>query len=198
VLGYQLLQVVYWLALSTWLGGGLFIALAAPVIFRVMREARPILPQVLAVNLNHQHDTLLAGTVVSEILGALARVQYLCAGLLAATMGLQTLVISFSGSNATAAAVRAVLLVLAAGLVVYDRRVLWPQLKVQRQTYIDHADEPETANPAKDAFDQLQQRSLTVMLAVLSLLVGLVLFSANISPKAAETPGQISVPAVLP
>ena len=39
-----LVQIVYWLALSTWFGGVLFVALSAPVVFNTVRENNPILP----------------------------------------------------------------------------------------------------------------------------------------------------------
>ncbi len=49
--GFQLIQIVFWLALSTWFGAVLFIAVAAPIIFRTVRESNPVLPMVLSVNL---------------------------------------------------------------------------------------------------------------------------------------------------
>ena len=58
---FQLVQIVYWLALATWFGGVLFVAIAAPAVFRTVRENNPVLPHVLSVNLEGQHGTLLAG-----------------------------------------------------------------------------------------------------------------------------------------
>ena len=52
-----------------------------------------------------------------------------------------------------------------------------------RQEFIDHADEPEVANPAKDEFDRGQRRSVTLLMAVLFLLLGIILFSGNITPR---------------
>src|SRR3954454_21167129 len=60
---YQIVQIVYWLALATWFGGVLFVAISAPVILRTVRENNPILPHVLSVNLEGQHATLLAGSI---------------------------------------------------------------------------------------------------------------------------------------
>ena len=48
---FTFMQILYWLALATWFGGLLFIAVAAPVIFRTIHESDPILPTVLSVNL---------------------------------------------------------------------------------------------------------------------------------------------------
>src|SRR4051794_14075857 len=79
---FQAVQIAYWLALSTWFGGVLFVAVAAPVVFRTIRDADPTLPKVLSVNLDGQHATLLAGTIVGNILEVLRRVQVLCAGVL--------------------------------------------------------------------------------------------------------------------
>ena len=72
---FPAVQIVYWLSLSTWFGGVLFIAVAAPVIFRTVRENNPILPGVLSVNLDNQHGTLLAGSIVANLLQILVRVQ---------------------------------------------------------------------------------------------------------------------------
>jgi hypothetical protein len=75
-------QIVYWLALSTWFGGVLFVALAAPVIFNTVRESNPILPTVLSVNLENQHSTLLAGSIVGNLIERLTRIEYACAAAL--------------------------------------------------------------------------------------------------------------------
>ena len=70
-------------------------------------------------------------------------------------------------------------------MVAFDRLVVWPRLLRHRQTYLDHADEPEVANPAKDRFDLEHRRSVTLLSVALFLLMGLILFSANISPRPA-------------
>src|SRR4051794_12991628 len=77
---FDLVQTIYWLALATWFGGVLFIALAAPIIFRTVRDNNPILPTVLSVNLEGQHGTLLAGSIVANLLAALQRIELACAG----------------------------------------------------------------------------------------------------------------------
>ena len=43
---------MYWVALATWFGSAAFVAVAAPIIFRVIRESDPTLPGVLSVNLD--------------------------------------------------------------------------------------------------------------------------------------------------
>jgi hypothetical protein len=88
-----------------------------------------------------------------------------------------------SGANQTAAIIRTALFLAAAGLAFYDAYALWPQVWRHRQEFIDHADEPEVANPAKDRFDAGQRRSLTLLMAVLFLLLGVILFSGNITRR---------------
>jgi hypothetical protein len=180
---FQLVQIVYWLALATWFGGVLFVSVAAPVVFRTVRENNPILPHVLSVNLEGQHGTLLAGSIVGSILARLARMELACAGALLVALIAHFFLADLDGSNRTAAIIRTALFLAAAGLTLYDGWVVWPQLWRHRQEFIDHADEPELANPAKDEFDRGQRRSVTLLMAVLFLLLGVVLFSGNITPR---------------
>src|SRR4051794_17156087 len=77
-----LIDALYWLCLATWFGAVLFSAIAPPLIIRVIRDADPTLPRVLSVNLDLQHATLLAGTVISELMHMLFRVQAACAAAL--------------------------------------------------------------------------------------------------------------------
>src|ERR1700744_4539924 len=109
-MGFQIVQIVYWLALATWFGGVLFVAVAAPVVFRTVREANPILPTVLSVNLENQHGTLLAGTIVGNLLSMLTKVQIGCAAAMALAIVAQFFLIDLSGNNAAAAYLRALLL----------------------------------------------------------------------------------------
>lgn len=189
---FQLVMIVYWLALATWFGGVLFVALAAPVIFRTVREANPLLPGVLSVNLDGQHGTLLAGSIVGNVLNRLAQIEIGCAAVLLVTLILQPFVVDVRESNMTAFILRVVLAVAAAGIVAYDRWALWPRIWKLRQDYLDHADEPGVANPAKDDFDRLHRQSVTMLSGVLFLLLGVILFSGGITPKRLEmvTPGR--------
>jgi len=179
---YQLVQAGYWLALSTWFGGAVFVMLAAAVVFRTLREEKPVLPQVLAVNLEDQHATLLGSAVMLRLLLVVGKVQLVSALVVVMGAGMHFGVADVNGQNQTAAILRVVLAVVAAGVVAYERWVVAPRLARNRQSYIDHADDPDTANPAKDAFDRDQQLSLTLLLATVCLLVGLVLFSSAITP----------------
>jgi hypothetical protein len=192
---FQLIQIVYWLALATWFGGVLFVAMAAPVVFRTVRENNPVLPHVLSVNLEGQHGTLLAGSIVGSLIARLARVQLACGGVLVLALVAHLFVANVDGANGTAAIIRTALLLAAGGLALYDGWLVWPQLWRHREEFIEHADEPELANPAKDEFDRGQRRSVTLLMAVLFLLLGVILFSGNITPRRAavpvvEPPGQ--------
>ena len=175
-------QIVYWLALSTWFGGVLFIALSAPVIFSTVRQSNPILPTVLSVNLENQHATLLAGSIVGNLMQRLTRIEYACAGALLLALVAQWALLRPTASAALVPALlRTALYVAAVGMVVYHSRVLWPRMMAKRQQYLDHADEPDVANPAKDDFDRYQRESITVLMIVLACLLGMVLFSASIA-----------------
>ena len=74
----------------------------------------------------------------------------------------------------------AIAVLAAVVLFVYDWRVVWPKTWHYRQEYIDHADEPDVANAAKDEFDRYHRESVTLLSVVLFLLLGMILFSANI------------------
>jgi hypothetical protein len=63
---------------------------------------------------------------------------------------------------------------------VYDWRIVSPRLFAFRQTYIDQADNPEIANHAKDQFDRLARENVNMLFLQTLLLLGLILFSANI------------------
>src|SRR5205814_2358187 len=78
-MAFPLVQTLYWIALSTWFGGVLFIAIAAPIIFRTIKDANPILPTVLSVNLEGQHASLLAGTIVANLIAQLVTIEIVCA-----------------------------------------------------------------------------------------------------------------------
>ncbi len=176
---FQMVQLLYWVSLSTWFGSVLFIALATPVIFRTVRENNPILSHVLSVNLEGQHSTLLAGTIIFNLVSRLLQVELVCGGTLLITMILQSFMINLSGSNGVAAITRSVLFLGAAAVVFFDWQFVWPKIRDSRNQYLEHADEPEVANPAKDRFDREQRKSLNLLAVVISLLMGIILFSSS-------------------
>jgi len=177
---FELLQIIYWLALSTWFGSVLFIAVAAPVIMRSVRESNPVLPSILSVNLEGQHGTLLGGGIIGNIMNVLVRVQLACAAALLLALVGHWAQLPRHDAGLVMQLVRNALYIAAVGLLMYQWRFLWPRMWKYRQEYIDHADEPEVANPALDHFDRLQSENAIVLVMLLAALLGIILFSANI------------------
>ncbi len=179
---FQLVQVIYWLALSTWFGGVLFITAAAPVVLRTVRQSNPVLPHVLSVNLEGQHATLLGGTIIGNLISMLSRIELICAAVLLLTMGGQWFLIDIQNRwNLASAFVRSALYVAATGLVIYDWWFLWPRMWAAREKFIENADDPDIANPAREQFDRYQRESVTLLSTLLFLLLGIVLFSGGMS-----------------
>ena len=175
---FHIVQIFYWLALATWFGGVLFITVAAPVIFRTIQESDPTLPMVLSVNLEGQHGTLLAGSIVANLLTTLSQIQRICAGVLVICFIAQWVLLP---TQYGLSALRTLLGLISMILMVYDWRVVSPKIYKHRQEYIDHADELEIANAAKQQFDHYHRESVTVLMLELGALLGLILFSAGIS-----------------
>jgi hypothetical protein len=179
---FQLVQTVYWLALSVWFGGAMFIGIAVQTIHRTVRESNPVLPHVLSVNLEGQHSTLLAGTIVGKLISVLARVEIICAAVVLVALGSQWFLIDLADSWAKASAfVRSALCLAAMGVVIYDGWILWPKIMEARQTFIENSDDPEKANPASERMDRLQRDSEMLLMILVFLLLGMILFSGNIS-----------------
>lgn len=178
---FQFVQIFYWLALATWFGGVMFVSVAAPIIFRTVRESDPTLPTVLSVNLEGQHATLLAGSIVANLLAVLMRIQLFCAAALALCMIVHWVELHGIANQLGPLILRTVLYVIAVGLLIYDWRLISPRIFKTRQDYIDHADEPELANPAREQFDQYHRQSVMVLMVELFVLMGMLLFSSGIS-----------------
>src|SRR3954468_9720420 len=177
---FPFIQILYWLALSVWFGGVLSIVVAAPIVFRTIREYKPVLPTVLSVNLENQHGELLAGSIIGNLLRTLVSVELVCAAVLLAAMIAQWFFIDHAGGPLITFILRFALYIAAVVLVVYDWRVVWPSVWKYRQEYLDHADEPDVANPAKDQFDRYQQQSVSILRNILFLLLGIILFSGGL------------------
>jgi len=188
-MAFQLVQILYWLALATWFGGALFVAVASRIVFKTVQESNPILPHVLSVNLEGQHGTLLAGTIVGNILATFIRIELVCCVILIVSLAGQAFFIDLHDPAVMVPLLLRAALLIAAGLVVfYDWRFVWPRMWRYRQEFLDHADEPELANPAKDQFDRYQKESVTLLEILLFLLLGMVLFSGGASVIPASHP----------
>ncbi|HTW93236.1 MAG TPA: hypothetical protein VMD30_00485 [Tepidisphaeraceae bacterium] len=180
---FQLVQIGYWASLATWFGGVLFMAIGGRVIFSTVEENKPYLTGVLSVNLEGQHGTLLAGTIVGNLMRYYIQVELVCAGGLVITTFMQFFLIDLRDSAVLIDAVlRTILLIGAVTALLYDWRVLWPKIWQYRQEFLDHADEPERANPALDQFNRFQRSSWQVLQMSLFLLVTLLVFSVQIAP----------------
>src|SRR4051812_18917631 len=94
-----IVQIIYWLALSTWFGGVLFVIIAAPIILNTVRDSKLILPTVLSVNLENQHATLLGGSIVANLIERISRIEIACAVALLLTLFAQWLLIDMKMSN---------------------------------------------------------------------------------------------------
>jgi hypothetical protein len=180
---FMLVQTVYWIALSVWFGGLMFISIIWPIIYRTIADADPTLPTVLSVNLEKSHGSLLAGNIVANILRLFSAVQLGCAGALLVMLLAQWGVMDLSQRNKLHAIIRSVLFLLAAAVVIYDRYAVWPRVMEHRQTYIDHADEPDIANPAKDQFDRYQGEEMRLLFFQIILLSLLMIFSGVVTPR---------------
>ncbi len=196
---FQLVQVVYWLSLSTWFGAVLFIAIATPVIFKTVLDHKPILPEVLSVNLENQHGTLLAGSIIGDLISHLTRVQLICAAVLGVTMIAQSFTTDlrvgdgFISSNRGAFLLRVLLFIGATMMTIYNWRGVWPRAVAAREKFLANADDPDIANPAKDEFDREQHRLVPVLMAVVAMLSGVIVFSINVGPRGVElSPGSPS------
>lgn len=187
-LSFPIIQSVYWLALATSFGSVLFAAMSAPVIFRTIRNADPIIPSVLSVNMEGQHGMLLAGSLMMQLLANLWRLLAVCGLVIVVCLATQFFMIDLRGVNFAALIIRCVLLLISAAVILYDWQVIWPKVLKYRQTYLDHADEPEIANPAKDEFDKAHHTSVSLLMILTGTLLGLVVFSSTITPRPIETP----------
>jgi hypothetical protein len=187
-MAFSLVQIVYWIALATWFGGVLFIAIAAPIVFRTVKENNPILPTVLSVNLEGQHGSLLAGTIVTNLIAQLTRIELICAGAMLFGLVGQWALSDVGGDNWILPMVRSGMFVAAVGFVLFDRLSLWPRINQYRDQYVEHADEPDIANPANDQFNHYQRESELLLRIRLALLLGLILFSASIRPRGIDIP----------
>jgi hypothetical protein len=183
---FDLTMMIYWLLLAAWFGLVLFGAMATPSIFRTVQDADPTLPTVLSVNLDGQHGTLLSMTIVLQMLQRLVNVQLVCAIGLALSLGAQWALTSGNGQAVVMTAIRSALFLAAVGLLVYGWRMVWPRLASQRKHYIEHADDPEQADAARDQLVRLQRESDIVQVALAAVLSALVLFSATVSKPLGE------------
>ncbi len=194
---YQVVQILYWLVLSIWVGGTIFLVLAAPVVFRVVRQREVRLPEVTSKALRDEHQTLLAGDIVAAMLGRLGQVQMVCMGVM-----LPLLIVSALFAAGTLQWVmlgeKSALYAVTVAVVLYDRWKRFPMTLKARQRYIEQADEAELAQQAKAEFEASHRAGERAYQLVVFLLLLLVLVSANPEPRSSwigQGGGQGSAPA---
>ncbi|HEY1686409.1 MAG TPA: hypothetical protein VGG19_16715 [Tepidisphaeraceae bacterium] len=181
-MAFQIIQIIYWLTLSTWFGGVLFFFILAPVIFKTIREANPVLPGVLSVNLESAHANLLAESILGNALALLGYVQ-IGAGIVLILIGIaQFFVIDLSDRNLLGAILRISLIVAATAIAAVDRFIFRPRLFRFRNEYVEHADDPDLAKTARENFDREYNRSEMTLRIIWVILLAVVLYSANIFP----------------
>jgi hypothetical protein len=181
---FQLVLTLYWLALSLWFGGVLVVALMVPVIFRTVREANPTLPHVLSVNLDKQHAELLAGEITAGIIRLLSVIQIACAAVLLLMLIAHWFLIPVSDRlHLVSGLLRTAAYLAAVALVLYDRYVVWPRALSARQEYIDHADEPDVANPARDRMLRHDRESARLLMLIVVCLSLMIAFSSNLTMR---------------
>lgn len=173
-----LINIVYWLALSIWFGGSVFIAIAAPIIFTELAEQDPTLPRVLSVNLDGEHATLLGGELVSKLLDGLWRVTVFCLIALAVTLVSQWVLIILQRDSLGPAIVRTSLLIAAGGVAYFNATRVRPRATTLRSSYVDAADDPEKAEPLRESFNKAQGETVLMLQIEVFVLLGLVAFSA--------------------
>ncbi|MEL7238746.1 MAG: hypothetical protein AAGK78_07775, partial [Planctomycetota bacterium] len=173
-----------WLALAIWFGGGVFIAIAAPIIFRTVRDADPTLPRVLSVNLDTQHATLLGGEIVSKLLTGLGKITVACAiAMFLALAGMWGVAILESADldrsvDTGALLVQTVLFVAATVVAFYSAFNVRQKAQQSRELYIADADDPEQAEQLQDSFERAQNETVMLLQIEVFVLLGLVAFSA--------------------
>src|SRR6266480_904623 len=119
---FTFVQIVYWLALAIWFGAVLFVMFAPMIILRTVREHNPLLPNVLSVNLEGQHGTLLAGSIIGQLVQPLLIIELFCDGALLITIILQWIILRPTGMLIIELALRSALYVAATSLLIYHWR----------------------------------------------------------------------------
>lgn len=182
-LGYQTVQILYWLVLSVWLGSMIFLAAGAPVIFRAVQRLDGRSGKYADPALDEEQTTIVAGGVVGSLMDRLMQIQLICAGAMLPLLIGQLLLIDLTATNRLVAAVRVALWLVAAAVAVYEWKFHYPQTWAYRQKYLEHADDPETSNTAREQFHREQHFSEILFQVTVFLLIGLVVLSANIQPR---------------
>jgi hypothetical protein len=178
-----LVDAIYWLALATWFAAALGSAIVPPVILRTIREADPTLPRVLSVNLDRQHATLLGGTVVSEIVAIMFRLEAVCALVFLPALVVKWFYVPRSFPLLLQPLIVTAIYIAAMAFLFYGWRVVWPRAVKHRAKYIDVADDVDKANAELDLFDRYNHEVDVVVRNMVFIVMGLLLFSAALMQR---------------
>lgn len=187
ILLYQAVQILYWLTLSVWLGCTVFLAVGAPVIFRVVRRLEVRSSKYADPALDESQTEVVAGEIVGTLLARLGQVQMICAIAIFPMLLLQLFLVDLTGNNFTMALLRFVLWIVLVALLVYEWRSHYPRTWHLRQQFLDSIGDEEASGPAREAFEREHRRSEQLFLINICLLIGLVMMSANVTPRAGST-----------
>ena len=162
MLAFHFVQILFWLALSTWFGGVLFVAMASQVVFQTVRENDPILPTVLSVNLEGQHGTLLAGSIVADLLSMLVKVELACAGALLLALVAQWVLLD-PQQNWLFHALRTALYLAGVAVVLYDWRVIGPRIRQSRRSTSTTPTTPMSPTRPRSGSTSYHKESVTLL-----------------------------------
>ena len=182
-LAYQAVQIFYWLVLSVWLGSMVFLAAAAPAVFRAIKNLDARSGKHSDPAFDEEQTTIVAGGVMGSLLNRLTQIQLICAGAMLPLMVGQILLIDLTSTNGIAAIVRAALWLIALMILLYEWRIHHPHTWALRQQYLDNPDDPEVSGRAREQFDREQRHSEQLFQITVFILIGLVVLSANIQPR---------------
>ncbi len=180
---YQVVQILYWLDLSIWLGSTVFLAVAAPVIFRVVRRLEVRSGVYSDPGLRDEQTAVVAGEIVGTLLARLGQIQMVCVIAMLPLMLAQLFLVNLEGSNFMAAMLRLALWAGALAVLFYEWRWHYPRTWEQRKRFLEEAGDPDRANPARAEFEREHRRSEQLFMAMICIVIGLVMLSANITPR---------------
>lgn len=192
-MAFTLVQIIYWTSLAVWFGAVLFITISPMIILKTVTENKPILPHVLSANLDGQHGTLLGSLIVGDLARYFVRIELAAAGALLISIVGQWILLSPGGQALIPPLIRAALFLIAVVLLMYKWRITWPRMLAHRQEYIEHADEPEKANPALDELNRYQVESSRVLFFLTGTLLLLIVLSAEIRPAGPQFAAPIEL-----
>jgi hypothetical protein len=172
---FRLVQGFYNLFLGVWVGAMVMLAVSAAITFRTVREFKPMIMAAPYDKgaLDDQASKIIAGGIVGNVLGGLAWISGVCAGVVCVCLVLQYSCFRDrleQRGNSWLAATRVVLLVLPMAVFVWDVAYLSPAIHGMRAVMYNPAERAMDRDIAHARFDKLHVLSERVVgLSVLML-----------------------------